>query len=125
MADPAPAPAPAAAPAAPRTKKPKSTFMLHDPVDFHPLGKFISTDYRYAALKTASRGVTKILLRKTNTKTIREFEGRIITLDAPKEIVRGNRTIVYAKKPAVKFVKAFLYTGPVIDDSEEAAAPAV
>lgn len=121
MADPAPAPAAAA----PRTKKPKSTFMLHDPVDFHPLGKFISTDYRYAALKTASRGVTKILLRKTNTKTIREFEGRIITLDTPKEIVRGNRTIVYAKKPAVKFVRTFLYAGPAIDDSEDAAAAPV
>lgn len=113
MADPS---APAPAPAAPRVKKPKSTFMLHDPVDFHPLGKFISTDYRYAALKTASRGVTKILLRKTNTKTIREFEGRIITLDAPKEIVRGNRTIVYSKKPAVKFVKSFLYAGPAAEE---------
>jgi GTPase len=117
MADPS-------APPPVRAKKPKSTFMLHDPVDFHPLGKFISTDYRYAALKTASRGVTKILLRKTNTKTIREFEGRIITLDTPKEIVRGNRTIVYAKKPAVKFVKSFLYAGPAVDGPEEEEATA-
>ncbi len=104
-------------------KKPKSTFMLHDPKDFTPLGKFVSTDYRYAALKCASRGHERILLRKTNTKEVREFAGKVVTLDTPKQITRGNpaRTITYSKKPTVKFVGKSVYAGPPVDDDAPAA----
>jgi hypothetical protein len=100
--------------------RPKSTFMLHDPDNFSPLGKFVSTDYRYAALKCASRGHEQILLRKTNTKEIRKFEGKVVTLDSPKEITRGTppRTIVYSKKPTVKFIGKSVYAGPPVDDEE-------
>ena len=100
------------------TKKPKSTFMLHDPNDMSSLGKYVSTDYRYAALKVASRGHKKILLRKTNTKEVREFAGDVVTLDTPKEISRGDRTIQYFKKPTVKFVRKFTYNGPISDEPE-------
>lgn len=111
----------AAAPVAP-VKKPKSTFMLHDPADMSSLGKYVSTDYRYAALKVASRGHKQILLRKTNTKEVREFAGDVVTLDTPKEISRGDRTISYHKKPTVKFVRKFVYSGPITDEPEAAAA---
>ncbi len=104
-------PTPAAA-----AKKAKSTFMLHDASDMSSLGKYVSTDYRYAALKVASRGHKQILLRKTNTKEVREFAGDVVTLDTPKEILRGDRTIKYFKKPTVKFVRKFTYNGPITDD---------
>lgn len=109
-------------PAAPGGKKAKGTFMLHDPKDMSSLGKYVSTDYRYAALKVASRGHKKILLRRTNTKEVREFEGSVVTLDTPKEIHRGDRVIKYNKKPAVKFVRKFVYSGPMDDDEPEPEA---
>ena len=99
----------------------KFTFMLHEPSDMSSLGKYVSTDYRYAALKVASRGHTRILLRKTNTKEIREFLGEVVPLDTPKEIHRGDRVIRYHKKPTVKFVKRWVYAGPVPDDEESPA----
>lgn len=108
-----------AAPVA-RTKKPKITFMLHDPKDMSSLGKYVSTDYRYAALKVASRGHKHILLRKTNSKEVREFTGDVVTLDTPKQISRGDRVISYYKKPTVQFVRKFVYTGSL---PPEDAAP--
>lgn len=113
---PAETPAPATAPA----KRPKITFMLHDPKDMTSLGKYVSTDYRYAALKVASRGHTHILLRKTNSKEVREFTGDVVTLDTPKQISRGDRVISYYKKPTVKFVRKFVYDGSL---PEEDAPP--
>lgn len=108
----------AAAAAAPKEKKPKSTFMLHDPKDLSSLGKYQSTDFRYAALKVASRGHKTILLRKTNTREIREFSGDVVALDQPKEIHRGDRVIKYTRKPVVKFVKKWVFQGEVPDDEE-------
>ena len=99
--------------------KTKHTFMLHDPNDLSSLGKYQSNDFRYAALKVASRGHTKILLRKTNTKEIREFSGNVVELDKPKEIHRGDRVIKYSKKPVVKFVKKWVYQGAVDDEPLE------
>ena len=104
-----------AAPAVGKTRKPKSTFMLHDARDMTSLGKYQSTDFRYAALKVASRGHKRILLRKTNTKEIREFTGAVVELDTPKEIHRGDRVIKYSKKPVVKFVRKWVYEGPIED----------
>jgi hypothetical protein len=95
------------------TKKPRSTFMLHDPKDMSSLGKYVSTDYRYAALKVASRGHTDILLRRTNTKEVRVYRGEVVTLDNPKKITRSGRVIEYNKKPQVHFVRKFVYDGPI------------
>ena len=120
MTDAAPATA-----AAPRAKRPRLTFMLHTPGTFEALGKFQSSDARYAALKCASRGHKDILLRQTNTRLVYQYEGQIIDLETPKEVFRGDKTkpILYHKKPAVKFVKKFLYTGDAaIKDEEEATA---
>ena len=111
--------APAAA-APPKKQGAKFTFMLHDPVDMSSLGKYVSTDYRYAALKVASRGHTRILLRKTNTKEIREFAGEVVPLEVPKEIHRGDRVIRYYKKPTVKFLKRWVYAGHVDDSPADA-----
>jgi len=112
-------PAPdAPAPKAARVQKPKLTFMLHKPGTFESLGKYVSTDYRYAALKVASRGKENpILLRKTNTKLVYEFTGNVVELDTPQVVSRGERTITYSKKPVVKFIRKFTYEGDV-DDSE-------
>ena len=111
MADNAPAPAPTPKPV--RAKKPKHTYMLHNPSDMTSLGKYVSTDYRYAALKVASRGHRRILLRRTNSKEIREFEGDVVPLDTPKIIYRAGATkpIEYSRKPSVKFVKAWTFAG--------------
>lgn len=107
----------------PKTPKPKATFMLHDPRDLSSLGKYQSTDFRYAALKVASRGHKQILLRKTNTKEIREFSGDRVKLDTPKEIHRGDRVIRYTNKPVVKFVKKWVYQGPIEEDTAPADEP--
>lgn len=99
--------------------KAKATFMLHDADTMSSIGKYQSTDYRYAALKAASKGAEKILLRKTNTKEVREFSGNVITLDQPKEINRGDRVIKYTKKPTVKFLRKFTFTGELEDDEDQ------
>ncbi len=96
-------------------RKPKRTFMLHSHVDMSALGRFVSTDWRYAALKAASRGHTKILLRQTGTREVREFNGDKVAI-APKTITRGGRTIVYTHRPQVKYVRKFMYDG-AIDES--------
>lgn len=119
MASPTAPAAASEAPATKRTPRPKHTFMLHDPADLSSLGKYQSTDFRYAALKVASRGHKKILLRKTNTKEIREFKGDVVALDKPKEIHRGDRVIKYSKKPVVNFVKKWIYQGSLDDESLE------
>ena len=112
----APVAAPVAvAPAPVKQRKARATFMLHSPEDMSSLGKYVSTDYRYAALKVASRGHKRILLRRTNTKEIREFLGDVVTLTEPKRIHRGDRVIEYHKRPTVKFVKNWVYAGPIED----------
>lgn len=90
--------------------------MLHDPSSMAPLGKFVSTDYRYAALKAASRGHTKILLRQTGTREVRAFDGMKAAIE-PKSIVRGGRTVTYTHQPKVKFVRSFTFDGTVDDSS--------
>lgn len=95
-----------------KTGKEKRTFMLHSPSDMSALGRFSSTDWRYAALKAASRGHTNIFLRQTGTREVRSFEGSRQEIPA-KEITRGGRTIVYTHRPAVKFLKKFTYAGAV------------
>jgi hypothetical protein len=102
-----------------KTPKPKSTFMLHDPKTFESLGKYVSTDARYSALKAASRGIEDIYLRKTNTKLIFHYKGSVVNLDKPQVVMRGTREIVYSKKPVVKFQKKFVYEGDLNLDAED------
>jgi hypothetical protein len=103
-------------------KKQKRTFMLHSAADMTALGRFISTDWRYAALKAASRGHTLILLRQTGTREVREFEGARIEI-TPKEISRGGRTITYTHRPQVKFNRKFVYAGAIDDNATVATNP--
>ena len=122
---PAPAPAaPASANANANAKRNKRTFMLHEPSSMSALGRFVSTDWRYGALKAASRGHTKILLRQTGTREVREFNGSRVEIE-PKEITRGGRTIVYTHRPQVKFVSKFVYTGAIDDSADVATNPVV
>ena len=102
--------------------KKKSTFMLHDPISMGSICKLNAQDWRYSALKVASRinkmpestkgeeeGTIKIWLRKTNTKLMREYIGRVITLETPQEVLRAGRKITYTKRPQVKFVRSWLW----------------
>jgi len=61
----------------------------------------------------------KILLRKTNTKLVYEFDGHVQTLDKPQVVKRGERTIEYTKKPVVKFVKKYMYEGELPADDDD------
>jgi hypothetical protein len=88
----------------------KKTFMLHDPSDMSALGRFVSTDWRYAALKAASRDHKDIVLRQTGTREVRKFEGSKVPIEA-KEITRGGRTIKYTHRPSVKYLGTFTYDG--------------
>lgn len=104
-------------------KKPKRTFMLHAADDMTALGRFISTDWRYAALKAASRGHTNILLRQTGTREVRKFDGQKVPIDA-KQITRGGRTITYTHRPQVKYTGKFTYAG-ALDESTKVTNPVV
>lgn len=118
---------PVAAPAKKRAGRARVTYMLHKPKTFESLGKFQSSDARYAALKAASRGHTTILLRETNTRIIYEYEGKVQVLDTPHVTVRQGRTITYSKKPVVRFVAKYPFTGKHLNDDDDdtpaAAAP--
>jgi hypothetical protein len=105
----------------PKNKKPKRTFMLHAADDMTALGRFISTDWRYAALKAASRGHTQILLRQTGTREVRKFDGQKVEIE-PKQITRGGRTITYTHRPQVKYNGKFTYAG-AIDDTTKITNP--
>jgi hypothetical protein len=96
--------------------KQKRTFMLHDPSSMVALGKFVSTDYRYAALKAASRGHTQIHLRQTGTREVRVFDGQKAKIE-PKSITRGGRTVTYTHQPKVKFVRSFTFDGTVDENA--------
>jgi hypothetical protein len=105
-----------------KKNKDKRTFMLHSPSDMSALGRFVSTDWRYAGLKAASRGHNNILLRQTGTREVREFEGNRVEIP-PKTIVRGGREIQYTHRPAVKFIRKFTYAGAVDDNAKVATNP--
>lgn len=108
---------------APETKtrktREKHTFIVHDPETMAVLARLSSVDYRYAALKCASKkeklpetaknddGTVKIWLRKAGTKNFREYKGDVVPLDNPQEVNRSGRVVVYTKKPVVTFVKAW------------------
>lgn len=102
---------------APKEAKAKHRYMLHSPDGLHPLGKYVSTDYRYAALKAVSRwhkkGVRRFLLRRTNSKEVLEYEGFLVPLKEPKEIKRAGAEapILYHFKPDVKYVDAWVMDG--------------
>jgi len=120
MADPAAPPAapPAAHPAAAAPvkaptrpaagAKPKFTFMLHHP-DMTCAGRYVSDTHRHAALKAASKGVTQILLRRTNSKEVWEFRGATQELPEPKQIRRGDKVVAYSRKPTVEFLRSWVY----------------
>jgi hypothetical protein len=110
------------APVTPKIPKQKFTFMLHDPKTFESLGKYVSTDARYSALKAASRGITTILLRKTNSKIIYKYKGEVVVLDTPQVVMRGTRKIEYTKKPVVKFQEKFVYQGSMDLDAQDKEA---
>lgn len=74
----------------PKTPRAKSTFTLHDPTTMQVIGKLSSSDPRYAALKAASKAHTRILLRKTGTRVIREYSGSLQVRPLPRrEGARG------------------------------------
>lgn len=115
-------------------KKPKQkfTYIAHCPKTFKVLNRITSSDFRYAALKVASRtgkcipegsiledGKFRIWLRKTNTQVIREYVGQIVTLDEPTIICRSGREIRYTRKPKVSFVRSFIFKTDALDDPEE------
>ena len=96
--------------------------MLHNPTDMSALGRFVAPGYREAALKAASRGHADILLRKSGTREIRKFEGFIEVLDTPKVVKRGDREVLFAKKPNVRFVEKYHFDGHANDDDDEVVA---
>ena len=103
--------------------KPKSvrhSFMLHDPVNMEAVSKYSSSHARYAALKAASAGVKRIILRRTNSKICRVYEGDIVDLPEPKVIKRGDREITYKRKPTVRFTgETFVYDGVISPDEDQ------
>lgn len=115
----------AAAPATTRSKESKAaadkkrpTYMLHEPGTMLFRGKYRSSSHRYAALKAAKTGLEEILLRQTNTKTVHKYTGKVLTLDKPRVVMRGDREIVYRKKPVATYHGSFEFTGKLDNEHE-------
>jgi len=92
---------------------PGHTFMLHHPSDMSFDGTYTAPTPRAAALKAASKGVRRILLRKTNTKEIHEYSGVKQALAEPKTVERAGRTVTFAHKPVVKLVRVWVWDSPL------------
>ena len=90
--------------------RPKFTYMLHSPSDMSQVAKFVSPNYRSAALKAANRGHTTILLRRTNTSDVREFEGARKQLDTPTIVTRKDKS-GNEKEVAYRFSTRVSYKG--------------
>lgn len=107
----------ASPPASPKTekaeKKPgkKQSYMLHTPDEcLEPIGKFVSTSIRGAALKAVTRGHTDIWLRRTGQKKIVKFKGEKKPLDAPRVVMKGDKEIVFKTKSAAERVGELFMT---------------
>jgi LysM repeat protein len=103
----------------------KSTYMLHDPKTMKQLGRFVSTTPRSAAQKAASRGFTEIHLRKTGQKKVNVFEGKVVELDTPKVVQRGESTVTFKKKSVVKSLRTYIMNADVDDDANVPENPKV
>jgi len=68
------------------------------------LGRFKARIASAAAKKAASRGHTDFVLRQTGTNKGKHFSGKVEKLTVPKEIKRGDRTIVVTSKPVSKYL---------------------
>ena len=87
----------------------KKTFMLHAPTG-EALGNFTGNNYRSAAMKAASKlckstEPKELHLRRTGDRKVKVFLGYSQVLDRPQEVKRGDKTVIYTKKPAVRFTK--------------------
>ena len=99
--------------------KKRPTFMLHEPGTMLFRGKYRSSSHRYAALKATKTGLEEILLRQTNTKTVHRYTGKVLTLDKPRVVMRGDREIVYRKKPVATYHGSFEFTGKLPDNEQD------
>lgn len=60
-----------------------------------------------AAKKAASRGMKRILLRRTGTSTVHEYAGSVKKLNRPKKVERNGTVITYRKETVIKKKKMF------------------
>ena len=106
----------ASPPASPKTeKKPgkKQTYMLHTPDEsLKPIGRFVSTSIRGAALKAVTRGHSDIWLRRTGQKKIIKFKGEKKLLDQPRVVMKGEKEIVFKTKSVAERVGEDFMTDP-------------
>lgn len=105
--------------AAAATKKKRRTFVLHDPTSMAVLARMRGVDPRYSALKAASRGHTDIHLREAGTRVVRKYEGLVQTLDTPSIVKRGEREIVYTKRPRAHLKQKYVWNGPSAADDDD------
>jgi len=90
----------------------KRIFMAHDKSGVK-LGEFTGNCYRTAALKAASKNCKdvdegspiELHMRETGTRVVKVYNGYTKKLDTPQIVKRGDKEVVYEKKPAVKFTK--------------------
>jgi hypothetical protein len=100
-------------------KKPaakKHNFILFDHTsdDKKVLGKFVSTNYKQAALKAVTKlckhkigEKVELHLRKATTKDVQVFVGEKIVMSEPKVVERGGRTITYKTTSVATFLRKY------------------
>jgi hypothetical protein len=64
--------------------------------------------HQKAALKGASRGLSEVMVRKADSPLVKIFETSRQTLNPPKVIERGGKTITFRTKPRAKMTGYFL-----------------
>lgn len=65
---------------------------------------FSGTSAHAAAMKAATRGKRKILLRRTGADAVVEYSGSVRKLKTPKVVERNGVDIVYTKATSVRRV---------------------
>jgi hypothetical protein len=65
---------------------------------------FTGSSAHAAAMKAASRGHKKILLRRTGGDVVHEYKGSVRKLKTPKVVSRNGVDVVYTKETSVRRV---------------------
>jgi len=66
---------------------------------------FSGTSAHAAAMKAATRGSKKILLRRTGADAVVEYSGSVRKLKTPKVVERNGVDVVYTKATSVRRVQ--------------------
>ena len=83
-------------------------FVLLDAQTLHDTTSvFVGRTPGAAAKKAATRGLKRILLRKTGTHKVHEYVGNVEYFRTPRQVVAGGRVLTFTKQATAHKVRSF------------------